>query len=113
MSLHATAVSGTLESHISRPPLERAFWEFHRENPEVYTRLVTLARAWKERRPGQKLGMKMLFEVLRWEVAMKTTGDTFRLNNNLTSYYSRLIMQREPELSGLFETRRLHDGRTA
>lgn len=88
--------------------IERDFAEFHRRNPHVYDRLVELARAWHERRPGQKLGMKMLFEVLRWEVAMKTVGEDFKLNNSYTSYYARLIMRQERDLDGLFETRQLH-----
>jgi hypothetical protein len=88
--------------------IERDFLEFHQANPLVYERLVQLAREWKRRRGNRKVGMKMLFEVLRWEVAMRTTGDDFRLNNNYTSYYARLIMEREPDLRGLFETRALH-----
>ena len=89
--------------------IEGAFWAFHRDNPHVYARLVVLARAWKERRGGAKLGMGMLFEVLRWDVAMRTTGEDFKLNNNVRSYYARLIMAREPDLDGVFEIRQLHD----
>lgn len=88
--------------------IETDFWGFHEANPHVYTRLVELARAWVQRRGPRKLGMKMLFEVLRWEVAMRTTGDDFKLNNNYTSYYARLIMERESDLAGIFETRALH-----
>lgn len=86
--------------------IEKDFLEFHAANPLVYQRLVELTRQWTRRRGSRKVGMKMLFEVLRWEVAMKTTGD-FKLNNNYTSYYARLIMERNPDLDGLFETRAL------
>jgi hypothetical protein len=116
---------GTLDDAIAamghvgpqpEPTIEQAFWRFHRENPHVYDRLVRLARVWNQRRPGRKMGMKMLFEVLRWEVntgtqvgsAVSTTGDDFKLNNNYHALYARLIMHREPDLDGLFETRRLH-----
>ena len=83
------------------------FRRFHEDNPHVYRRLVELARAWNERR-GTAVGIKMLFEVLRWEVAMSSTGDEFKLNNNYHSYYARLIMDREPDLDGIFQLRRLH-----
>jgi hypothetical protein len=34
---------------------------------------------------------------------------TFRLNNNMTAYYARLLMERNPEdLAGFFETRERH-----
>lgn len=88
--------------------IERDFWAFHGANPHVYTRLVELARAWRQRRGERKLGIGMLFEVLRWQVAMQTTGDDFKLNNNYRSYYARLIMDRERDLAGVFETRQLH-----
>jgi hypothetical protein len=90
--------------------IEADFALFHEANPHVYDRLVRLARGWKRRRPGQHVGMKMLFEVLRWQVAMETSDPSsdFKLNNNYTALYARLIMDREPDLDGLFETRRLH-----
>lgn len=96
---HVNPTEGTIEA---------AFWRFHEANPQVYTRLVELARAWKKRRGGKKLGIGMLFEVLRWEVAMRTAGDQFKLNNNYRSLYARLIMDREADLAGIFDTRRLH-----
>lgn len=88
--------------------IEEDFWAFHMANPQVYAGLVRLAREWRARRGSQRVGMKMLFEVLRWHVALTTQGDVFKLNNNYTSYYARLIMDREPDLDGVFEIRRLH-----
>jgi hypothetical protein len=88
--------------------IEADFWEFHHRNPIVYNGLVRLARKWRERRGTEKLGIGMLFEVLRWDLAISTEGDAFKLNNNYRSYYARLIMTREPDLEGVFETRRLN-----
>jgi hypothetical protein len=89
-------------------PLSRGdadFLAFHRENPAVYALLVRLAREWK-RTTGNKLGIKALFERARWEFGVKTQGGgDFTLNNNYTPYYARLIMEREPDLNGLFQTR--------
>lgn len=90
--------------------LEQGFRDFHGANPHVYVRLVELARQLRER-GHRRVGMKMLFEVLRWEHALRTTGDDFRLNNNYTAYYARLVMEREPDLDGIFETRELRTGR--
>jgi hypothetical protein len=87
---------------------QEQFDQFHARNPWVYGALVELARDLK-RRGRRKIGMKMLFEVLRWTY-YRTTDDPdsdFKLNNNLHSRYSRLIMQKEPDLADLFETRNL------
>jgi hypothetical protein len=37
---------------------------------------------------------------------LSTRGDEFKLNNDYRAPYARLIMRREPDLDGLFETRR-------
>lgn len=86
--------------------LERAFWSFHHDNPHVYDLLVRLAREWQMTRGGG-LGMKMLYERARWEVAVTTTtSDDYTLNNNFTAFYARLIMECEPDLAGVFKLRR-------
>lgn len=82
-----------------------AFKEFYRDNPHVYAALVRLARQAKEA-GYRKLGMKQLFEVLRWEFTVVTRSDSgFKLNNNFTAPYARIIMYQEPDLAGFFEIR--------
>jgi hypothetical protein len=89
--------------------IEHDFWQFHRENPLVYARLVGLARDLK-RKGHAKLGIGMLFEVVRWQHMLNThdPASEFKLNNNYRSLYARLIMLREEDLAGVFETRTLH-----
>lgn len=86
--------------------LEQQFELFHRLNPQVYERLHDIALQLR-RRGRQKIGMKMLFEVLRWQHAMTTTdpASEFKLNNNYTAFYARLLMERDQRLAGMFETR--------
>ena len=98
-----------LEQTLWSPSIEVAFWNFHTNHPEVYEGLVRLAyqaiNAGRER-----IGIKMLFEVLRWEwiiTGLPDASEEFKLNNNYTSRYARLIMESEPLLAGVFEIRRL------
>jgi hypothetical protein len=87
--------------------LEAQFREFHRLNPDVYSTLVDLARKAKSR-GKTKIGIKMLWEVLRWERFLATVGDSdYKLNNNYHSRYARLIMEQEGDLAGIFEVRKL------
>lgn len=83
----------------------RAFEAFHENNPHVYDQLVRMARQAKAA-GVERWGMKRLFEVLRWERAIESRGEPFLLNNNFTAFYARLVMEREPDLVGFFETRR-------
>lgn len=87
--------------------LDREFREFHDANPHIYHQLVRLARAWKAK-GFTSVGMKMLWEVLRYHEGLRTRGDpSFKLNNNYTSRYARFIMEWESDLAGFFETRAL------
>jgi len=85
--------------------LDQQFEAFHAENPHVYEMLRRLSL--DAARLGRRVGIGMLFEVLRWQNAMTTTDEAseFKLNNNYRAFYARLLMEREPELDGYFETR--------
>jgi hypothetical protein len=89
-----------------RSPLEAAFWKFHADNPAVYAELVRLAREWRAKRGTERVAIATLYEVMRWMWATSTVGDHFKLNNDWRAFYSRVIMEREPDLAGVFETRR-------
>jgi hypothetical protein len=92
---------------LFRETLDDRFHAFHAENPHVYAALrekaLELVAAGRKR-----LSIKMLFEVLRWEHLLTTTDPDFKLNNNYHSRYARLLMDRNPTLRGVFETRELH-----
>lgn len=87
--------------------LDQQFEAFHAANPHVYEALRRLAL--DAARRGRRLGIGALFEVLRWQYAMNTTDvdSDYKLNNNYRSFYARLLMEKEPELAGYFETRTL------
>ena len=82
------------------------FRAFHAANPAVYDWLRANALALK-RRGRERYSMKTLLEVLRWHHDVETDSTDFKLNNNFTAYYARLLMQEEPELDGFFELREI------
>ena len=82
-----------------------SFEAFHRANPQVYSELVRLAREAKAA-GYERIGIRMCWEVARWNLALRTSGsDGFKLNNNLSAQYARLIMRQERDLAGIFEIR--------
>lgn len=90
-------------------PLQLEAQQFDEENPHVMKALVGLCRGWRESvGPTAMWSINGTFEVLRWERAMSTKGDDYKLNNNFRSWYSREIMDRFPDLVGIFELRELH-----
>ena len=94
-----------------KPTIKEQFYAFHTSNREVADELALLAFDLQDK--GHKRGgMKMLFEVLRWQRMMRTSDPSseFKLNNNYTSHYARLLADIHPRFEGFFETRRLRSG---
>ena len=88
--------------------IDEAFAEFHEKNPHVYRNLRHLAlQAVQSGR--KKLGIRLLWERLRWEYFVNTDRPLgeFMLNDHYHSRYVRLLVQLNPALEGLFEMREL------
>jgi len=86
--------------------LEAQFQEFHKENPKVYLALRDRALQLK-RRGWNHYGIKAIVEVVRFHRALETTDPDFKLNNNYSSRYARILMEQEPELKNFFQIREL------
>jgi hypothetical protein len=85
--------------------IEQDFWRFDRENPSVYRKLVNLARSAKAA-GFEQYSMDAIFHRLRWHHNIeRKSAEPFKLNDHFTSFYARLIMQREPDLCDFFEIR--------
>lgn len=91
-----------------RPSIADQFVAFHAHNPHVYTALrqLALGLAATGRRRGS---INQLFEVLRYEYALRTKGDEYKLNNNYRALYARMLMKNEPGLIDWFEIRELRN----
>lgn len=89
--------------------IEARFARFHRAHPEVYAHLVRLCRQWREA-GGGRWSSDAALAVLRWErhlAGIHDEHEEYRLNNDYTSRYARLIMDSEPDLAGIFEVREI------
>lgn len=88
--------------------IQERFEAFHTANPHVYAALRGLALQMLGNGVRQ-YGIKGLFEILRWQFALQTKGEPFKLCNNYTSRYARLLVKLNPELDGFFEFRCLRE----
>ncbi|MFJ7997520.1 hypothetical protein ACIQ7D_10295 [Streptomyces sp. NPDC096310] len=84
-----------------RPTITEQFQAFDAQHPWVYRALVQLV----EQRLGagaQRVGMKALFEALRWRHPYGVKG----LNNNYTALYARRLLAEHPQWTSVIEVRR-------
>lgn len=82
------------------------FETFHADNPWVFQALEALTQGWLAK-GHRRVGVKQMFEVIRWQYGMTTGDQGFRCNNDFTSRYARLLIDRHPEWADAIETRRL------
>lgn len=81
------------------------FREYHEANPQIYRELRRFALE-AVNAGRRRLSINLLFERLRWFTTVEAQGDAFKCNNTYRAHYARLLMQQEPSLAGVFETRR-------
>ena len=93
----------------AEPSLDERFEDFHAEHPWVYEALERLTVQWVAA-GGGRIGVKALFEQLRWLSPDLANGEPLQLNNNFTSRYARLLRASHPEWRDVFELRRLRSG---
>lgn len=82
------------------------FEQFHADNPQIYDKLVEMARLVKSR--GLKCSIYLLIERVRWFFLYETQGEQakdFKINNNFSPFYARRIMAENRDLAGMFEIR--------
>ena len=98
----------TLQTGEVGATIQDRFEAFHRLNPWVLYALETLTADYLEG-GHRRIGIRMLWEVLRWEYnrATKDPSSTFKVNDHYHSRYVRLLVERHPEWESVFATRTL------
>lgn len=83
-----------------------AFEKFRDENPDVEDRLVSLLEEYAAE-GATYVSIKHLWEIMRRARWLSTRGELWKLNNDYTSRYARLIAAARPDLAPLLRMRRL------
>lgn len=81
--------------------------QFHWQNPHVYETIIDVTRRAKLEHRYTQWSMQGVFEILRWNqllIVHKSIAD-YKLCHNYRSFYSRLVMENEPDLAGFFSIR--------
>lgn len=87
--------------------IQERFEAFHAANPHIYRHLEQMALGLRQI-GVKRSGIKLLVERLRWDYMIQTQGaEPFKISNDFTSRYARLLMERNPALEGFFVTKEL------
>ena len=88
--------------------IERKFADFHAKNPHILAELER--RAIRLLQVGaRRIGVKAIWESLRYDALIRTDTREWKLNNSYTASYARLLIDRNPQLADVIETRRRHE----
>lgn len=104
-----TTDSDDLFGYAATPALSEIFAAYQKwdaANPHFYPLFVRFALQLAER-GYRNLSSKLIFERIRWESMIRTTGEEWKLNNNYTPIYARRFMRDHHNLDGLFRLREL------
>jgi len=89
-------------------PQKEAWWAWHKANPHVWYLFERFALEAAE--SGRKnFSHWLIVNRIRWETAINTTGDDFKIRNDFIAYYARLFMVMHPEHHGFFRIKRMKD----
>lgn len=89
----------------SKLSIDERFERFHHDNPEILDRLISLGLD-AQSRGYETYSIKGLWEVLRYRCD-PLTAERYRLSNDFTSRYARLVMASNSNLAGFFRTKTL------
>ena len=86
--------------------IKHKWWEWHKQNPHVYDLFekFTLDAISKGH---DRLSAWLIVNRIRWETAVETRGDDFKISNDFIAYYARLFMHNHPRYEGFFKTKQL------
>lgn len=82
-------------------PIYERFKVFHRNNPHIFAEIVRRAEAVRSA-GAKRFGIAAIFESMRYDTAIRTLSQDYKLENNFKPYYARLLAVKYPELGELF-----------
>ena len=80
------------------------WWAFHNANPHVYDLFQKYTHE-AINSGAKKCSPWLIIGRIRWETAITTTDDDFKISNDYIAFYSRLFMKWNPRHEGFFRTK--------
>jgi hypothetical protein len=94
-------------SNNKQPTIDEKFFRYHADNPQIF-KIIKKYTAQVKDVGFQHYSMDAIMHRVRWHVNVKTRSyDGFKINNNFTSRYARLLEKENKDLRGFFNKRKL------
>lgn len=84
--------------------LKAKWWVWHQDNPHVWQLFERFALE-AVRAGATKTSGWLIVNRIRWETAVVTKGDDFKISNDYVALYVRLFQHRYPQHRHLFSTK--------
>jgi len=85
----------------------KEFFKFHNENPEIYQLFKQFAKEMRDT-GRSKYSSKAIMERIRWHYDIRARGrEEFKINNNYTAMYPRIMIVDDNSWLGFFNLRKL------
>lgn len=109
-ALATTAVSrsgaNSTKRNLSYEEKKKAWWEWHKANPQVWHYFERFALEAVNRRV-KKISHWLIINRIRWEIYFETEGGEFKISNDYIAFYARLWKAKYPQHKDLFNTKRM------
>lgn len=84
--------------------ISERFLDFDANNPMVYELFKKFA--YQLVRAGRtRYSADAILHRVRWETALKTVGENYKINDHYSALYARKLMEDDTNFEGFFETR--------
>jgi hypothetical protein len=87
-------------------PRKARWWAWHQKNPHIYELFKRFTFEAIEAGQEQS-GAWLIVGRIRWETAVVTRGEDFKISNDFIAYYARHFMAEFPEHRGFFKIKRM------
>jgi len=99
----------TIRYHLKDLPTDRVkdFMKYHNDNPQAWE--LFEEKAFEMYQMQERFGARAIFEIIRYLEGKKKGPDGFKINNNYTPIYPRLLVSMYPHLEDFFKFREIKD----
>lgn len=88
------------------PERRKEFLLWLRENTHVVWQFLKYAQMLNQHGGRDYYSAYCIRERIRWDTLVTENGTDFKLSNNMTPFIARLVMEIDPNLKGMFRTKK-------
>jgi len=92
--------------HINYEDKKKIWWEWHLKNPHVWKLFEKFSLQALDK-GHKKLSHWLIINRIRWECAIETTGNDFKISNDFIAFYARYFNYKYPEHKGFFTIKKM------